>query len=462
MAANTFFNHTALPWQMVKSPSQQWKENPTFLIGEYLFIGLTVLGFIHASSTARTSITNLLIFIASLIAGTSNDVFFMALPIVNNFWQSQATLMITPRLPVYIPCVYISFMYFPAVAARHFVAMRRFGSPLERKLLLAAVSGLFSCAFYSPYDVIGGKFVWWSWHDTDAPIRDRALGVAPYSSTLWTLTFCGTFSWLLDMCIEKIELKQQQGREQSTARVAATDQNNNNSSSSISKRKKRQPEPKSVSAVSAANASASAFSPIARRLFAALPHLWPVALFSTPIMMVQMAFSQPLEPARAHGLIALTATLIFYGSVAIRGILVSTSSGAAAPPSSSLLSLSSRKTLAGAIVFYTLTLCALAVLFDPSAVVSSGVHQLTGQCGVEAVDISGNTRHVFLCVDNFDETYDFHCLPPSAKLPKHGSEWYTICGKPHDATLNFGYSQFVFAVTMRSVITVVLTMLTLF
>jgi hypothetical protein len=42
----------------------------------------------------------------TFLVGTANDVIFMALPFVDNFWQSQATIMITPRLPLYIPCVY--------------------------------------------------------------------------------------------------------------------------------------------------------------------------------------------------------------------------------------------------------------------------------------------------------------------------------------------------------------------
>ena len=59
-------------------------------------------------------------WISSLLTGSANDAFFMALPIVDNFWQSQACIMLTPRMPLYIPCVYVVFMYTSLVGAWRF------------------------------------------------------------------------------------------------------------------------------------------------------------------------------------------------------------------------------------------------------------------------------------------------------------------------------------------------------
>ncbi len=148
------------------------------------------LALVHAKREGRESI---LIWLAALIAGTANDMIFMALPLVDNFWQAQAMVMITPRLPLYIPCVYVCFMYYPTVA------VRRLGLP---PLGLAALTGLVACLFYAPYDIVGAKFSWWTWHDTDAPISTRLLG-APVGSSLWVLTFVGTFAWLLDRAIAR-------------------------------------------------------------------------------------------------------------------------------------------------------------------------------------------------------------------------------------------------------------------
>lgn len=173
-----------LPWQHIMNPLEQWQLLPSFLIGEYMFITAALVALAHSVQKGKG---HLLIWLAALIAGTCNDLIFMALPLVDNFWQAQATLMITPRLPVYIPCVYICFLYYPTVAAR-----RAGLSPIAT----AALAGLAGCIFYAPYDIVGAKFLWWTWHDTDQGIAQRLLG-APVGSSLWVLTFTASFCYLI-------------------------------------------------------------------------------------------------------------------------------------------------------------------------------------------------------------------------------------------------------------------------
>ena len=83
--------------------------------------------------------------------------------------------------------------------------------------------------------------------------------------------------------------------------------------------------------------------------------------------------------------------------------------------------------LTRAIVVYFIVLAAIMAVFDPASHVSTGVHQPPGKCYVEAKDITGLTRHEFLCVTDFAEDYTFDCTTP----PASAAEWYTICGKPH-------------------------------
>jgi len=182
-----------LPWQALMSPAEKWATQPSFLLGEYLFIGLAALCLAHAWRQGEQRRRHVLTWFAALIAGTANDMIFMALPLVDNFWQAQATIMITPRLPLYIPCVYVCFMYFPTVS------VWRLGLP---PLARAALTGLAGSLFYAPYDIVGAKFLWWTWHDTDAPIAHRLLG-APIGSTMWVITFVATFAWLLGRVIDR-------------------------------------------------------------------------------------------------------------------------------------------------------------------------------------------------------------------------------------------------------------------
>ena len=179
-----------MPWRMFTNPVDKWALQPTFVIGEYLFIVCAAFALWHAKRSGRAHV---LAWIAALVAGTANDMIFMALPMVDNFWQAQGTIMITPRLPLYIPCVYVCFMYYPTVA------VWRFGlRPIPRAML----TGLAAIAFYGIYDIIGAKFLWWTWHDTDPPIAERILG-APVGSTMWVITFAATFAYLLGRQVDR-------------------------------------------------------------------------------------------------------------------------------------------------------------------------------------------------------------------------------------------------------------------
>jgi len=174
-----------MPWQTFTSPLETWSTLPSFVVGQPLFIVGAIVALIHAKKRGRT---HLLIWAGALIAGTANDLIFIALPLVDNFWHAQANVMLSARLPLYIPCVYICFIYYPVVA------VRRLGLPVWAQ---AGLTGIVAVMFYAPYDITGAKFLWWTWHDTDLTVARRILG-APASSTLWVLTFTATFAWLVD------------------------------------------------------------------------------------------------------------------------------------------------------------------------------------------------------------------------------------------------------------------------
>lgn len=172
------------PWHRVNSPLERWDSLPSFVVGEHVFIALALLSLWHATRQGEARNRHLLAWVAAILAGTANDLIFMALPLVDNFWQAQATWMLTARLPLYIPCVYVCFMYLPTVT------VWRLGLPWWAR---APLSGLMGIAFYAPYDVVGAKFLWWTWHDTDKPIAARLLGV-PIGSTVWVVIFVATFA----------------------------------------------------------------------------------------------------------------------------------------------------------------------------------------------------------------------------------------------------------------------------
>ena len=178
-----------MPWVPIRNMDgimQQWKNLPTFLICEYVMYLGTLLAFIHARFNSSLDL-----WYASWICGTANDIFFMFLPFCDNFWQAQATIMLTPRLPLYIVCMYVVLIYFSNTAAR------RYGlkSPLAESML----TGLLAAVLYGVYDLNGPRYLWWTWHDSDAAIYER-LGGAPIGSTMWILTYSCLCNLLFRWC----------------------------------------------------------------------------------------------------------------------------------------------------------------------------------------------------------------------------------------------------------------------
>lgn len=163
---------------------------PTFVFCEWGYRLGALLALYHAIRTDRKKS-----WLAAISCGTANDVFFMFMPFCDNFWQAQASIMITPRLPLYIVEMYACVMYYPAVASSLFSRSMAM-SPVSQSCL----TGLLAHLFYGVYDVNGPRYLWWSWHDGDPAIGPR-LANAPVGSSMWILTFCGLHSlinsWIL-------------------------------------------------------------------------------------------------------------------------------------------------------------------------------------------------------------------------------------------------------------------------
>lgn len=353
-----------LPWHHFNGPLEQWAHMPSFLLGEWMFVACAILALVHAARSGREHV---LIWVAALIAGTANDAIFMALPLVDTFWQAQASIMLNERMPLYIPCVYVCFMYFPTVAVRRLRLRPSAQAPL---------TGIVACLFYAPYDIVGAKFLWWTWHDTDAPTATRILG-APVSSSLWVLTFVAAFAWLLDRVLRP-------GRSAPSAVPNGSG-----------------PGPRTVR--------------VGPKTF--VLGLVVVAAFTTLLMMLQMTLLQQLDGG-TPGYFA------FAGAASVYLVLVAWGWRSAAPEPQR----PTDRLLYGAAIFYFVTLTAIMAVFDPATHRSTGVHQTVGECYVEVTDITGSTRHEYLCARDFDEDYAFDCAD---ELPADGTRWYTICGRAH-------------------------------
>lgn len=174
-----------MPWQVWRSPVEVWKTMPTFVLAEWGYRTSAIIGLLHAIKTGRKKS-----WCAAVVCGTANDIFFMFMPFCDNFWQAQASVMITPRLPLYIVEMYACVMYYAPVAASLF--SRSMGmNPIGQ----ACLTGLLAHLYYGVYDVNGPRYLWWTWHDGDPSISQRQAN-APLGSSLWILTYCSLQAFL--------------------------------------------------------------------------------------------------------------------------------------------------------------------------------------------------------------------------------------------------------------------------
>eukprot|EP00164_Ancoracysta_twista_P007185 GFYU01010171.1.p1 GENE.GFYU01010171.1~~GFYU01010171.1.p1 ORF type:complete len:552 (-),score=95.86 GFYU01010171.1:40-1695(-) len=177
------------PWHFVNSIDVRMAENPTIVAGEAIFIAVALLGLVHAVRTKHVTV-----WLATIAGGIFCDEFFKLCQLAGNFWQGQALVMLGPRLGIYILAVYNAFVYIP------YITSERLSSTLSN-VTKSALAGLLAGLFYAPFDMVGVKYLWWTWHNTDAGVRARWLYV-PYGSTCFTIAFTAAFTLLTRWFLE--------------------------------------------------------------------------------------------------------------------------------------------------------------------------------------------------------------------------------------------------------------------
>lgn len=58
--------------------------------------------------------------------------------------------------------------------------------------------GLFAVMLKMPYDIIGVKLIWWTWHDNDFNIKDKTY-LVPWNNYNFYAAFVCSFVWLVNL-----------------------------------------------------------------------------------------------------------------------------------------------------------------------------------------------------------------------------------------------------------------------
>jgi len=296
---------------------------------------------------------------------------------VDNFWHAQSVAMFFGRrMPLYVMLgLYPLFDYTASIAAK--------------KLRLpwwaeGPAVGLGAVLLDIPYDIMGIKLLWWTWHDTDPNIYDRMYWV-PWTSYYFHASFACSFTWMLKL----------------SRKVLLTEEYN-------WKRFVRE---------------------IMCAVFAGATAFWVGAAQFLPVYHVFHDFYQVPTECCVMAFLGFYALLVWIGD---------RSPKKEARPDKTKANYWFDE-LGIVVILHYFFYMGLVLIADPANIVFTGLHEPIGPCE-KWVDIKGIIsglklkKRRYLCPTRYDEPYfDFHCLPnKTAPIPRDGKpvEWYTICGTP--------------------------------
>jgi len=174
-----------LQWLVTfRSPLEIWHDEPTFLLCELELYMLAILSYMHAW---RHGGRYHWLWWTTVLHGFTVELVSYWYEDIDNFWHAQSTLMwFGMREPLHIICLYPGYVYPAAVVVSRLNIMENM-EPFAVGLLEALID--------VPYDVMGIRLLWWSWHDTDSNIYDRSYAV-PWCSYFFHASFGCAFTFL--------------------------------------------------------------------------------------------------------------------------------------------------------------------------------------------------------------------------------------------------------------------------
>ncbi|BFZ02600.1 hypothetical protein BsWGS_05639 [Bradybaena similaris] len=354
-------------WITFRHPEDILKKHATFLYCEIIFYIIGFLTFCHAF---RCGGRFPWLWIATICHGLTVESLSYWLPDIDNFWHAQSMVMLFgQRLPLHILFVYPAFIYVACVAVSH-MHLRWWAEPFAVGITVVLID--------IPFDIMGVKLLWWTWHDDDPNIFDRHYWV-PWTSYYFHASFASSFTAIffgLRSLLCRPGLKYQ--------------------------------------------------SP---GFFCELPILIITGLFSMPLGVLQFApVYHPLHDSLGiHSEVSVVLFLTAYALIVWSADRI--------PYDSARLSRSGiLSPVVLAVILHYSFYVYLVFLAKPQEIISIGYHQPIGNCDAP-VDVKTPFGQVlrknrYLCKDSYYEDYfDFKCL---SNPPKDKAEWYAICGTSYE------------------------------
>jgi len=356
-----------------QDPRKIYDNHTSFLACEIVFFITCFLTFVHAYRHERRY---LYVWFGILIHALNVENLCYWIPDLDNFWQAQGLLtFFGMRAPLYILLgIYHTFDYIS------YIFVKRMHLPWWAE---GPAVGLGAVMLDLPYDIMGIKLVWWTWHDTDPNVYDRMYWV-PWTSPYFHACFACSFVWILNLSrkylVDEVYDWKKFGREFLCVFLAGT----------------------------------GAF--------------WGGTIQFT------LLYHPIHDFFKVHSELTTTFFLAFYM------LLVWIADRRNTHPESRNQNRYWFDELSLAVCFHYMFYMILVCLADPANIVADGLHQAIGPCNItQKVQTPTGLileKKRYLCAEKYDEGYfDFHCLPggsPPSMIDGQPLEWYAICGTPFE------------------------------
>ncbi|XP_064603375.1 uncharacterized protein LOC135468849 [Liolophura sinensis] len=350
----------------VRSPHDILEKHGSFLACELVFFTMAGLTLIHA---LRHGGRLKYLWLSTILHGLTVESVSYFVPDIDNFWHAQSMMMfLGRRLPLHIILFYPAFLYTASVSVSK-LRLRWWAEPFAVGLAVVLLD--------VPFDIMGIKLLWWTWHDTDPNIYDRHYWV-PWTSYYFHATFAAGFTIVFH---GSHFLFTKAGRFQSAGCV--------------------------------------------KELVCSVL----TGVLSMPMGVLEfLPLYHPLHDTyHIHSEVCVLLILFMYAAVVW-----------AADRNPADLARSSKgwfnlDELSLIIIIHYTFYVLLVVFAKPERVMSLGVHEPVGPCS-ETTPVYTAFGHVlskkkYLCLDGYDEGYfDFNCVKDK---PHAGMNWYTVCGNPY-------------------------------
>mmetsp|Transcript_3746 Transcript_3746/g.9125 ORF Transcript_3746/g.9125 Transcript_3746/m.9125 type:complete len:411 (-) Transcript_3746:65-1297(-) len=170
----------------LRSPWDVWATEPTLLVMEVATWLIFVCLAIHA---VRSGGRHVCLLLLGAIGGAVLDPFCLLSPEVNNYWHSQAMVMLYNYREPFYQTPLIANVPYICIALAWELPLHRFST-----ILSSIFAGSFAVFTWHICDVVGVQMVWWTWHVHDPLYEERSSGV-PVASSFWM------FAWTLALAL---------------------------------------------------------------------------------------------------------------------------------------------------------------------------------------------------------------------------------------------------------------------